>query len=590
MSEAKLSDFVIERLNAWGVDTIYGYSGDGINGLLGALGRASKRPRFVQPAHEELCALMAAGHAKYNGGVGVCLVTQGPGAVHALNGLYDAKLDHQPVVALIGQVSQSASGSYYQQEIDLVSLYKDVAHEHVQVLSTPEQALHVIDRAFRTALAERSVTALIIPHDVQQKPAPEGPKQKHGELASNVGYVPPNVVPQKAELERAAALLNAGKKVAILAGAGALRATDEVVAIAEKLGAGVAKALLGKAAVPDDLPFVTGSVGWLGTRASNTMMKECDTLLILGSQFPYTEFLPKPGSARAVQVDIDGKALGGRYPTEVDLGGDCAQTLRALLPLLDAKSDRSFRKRIEELVRDSRRELEEVAKLDAHPLNPARVFWELNRALPQNVIISGDCGTSTLWYARYIDVRKGMLATLSGTLATMGSGIPYALAAKVGHSDRPGLAIVGDGAMQMNGINALITVAQQYRNWKDPRLVIVVLNNQQLSYVTWEQRVMEGDPKFPPSQDLMDFPFARYAELLGLEAARVASPDELADVYRRAFAAKRPFLIEAVTDPNAPPLPPELTEEQKKKLEQSFKQADPDVPGAQHLYEKFQVR
>jgi len=581
MAEAKrLSDFLVERLRAWGVELIYGYSGDGINGLLGALGRAENRPRLIQPAHEELCALMAAGHAKFSGKVGVCLVTQGPGAVHALNGLYDAKLDHQPVVAIVGQVPQSATGSYYQQEIDLVSLFKDVAHQHVHVLSDPLQAHHLIDRAFRTALAERTVAALIVPHDVQELDAPELPKPEHGELIGSVGYVAPRVLPTEAELDRAAEVLDAGTKVAILVGAGAMGAAQEVRQVAERLDAGIAKALLGKAAVPDDWPGVTGSIGWLGTRASNEMMKACDTLLIVGSQFPYTEFLPKPGRARAVQIDIDGKAIGGRYPTEVNLVGDSAEILRALLPRLSPKSTGRFRARVQALIDESKREREQVAHAPAHPLNPARVFWELDRFLPDNLIIAGDCGTSTYWYAQYLNLRAGMMASLSGTLATMGSGVPYALAAKLNFPDRPALALVGDGAMQMNGLNALITVAQRWREWQDPRLVVVVLNNGQLSYVTWEQRVMEGDPKFAPSQDLFDFPFARYAELLGLEGVRVADADALERACERAFTATRPLVIEAVTDPNVPPLPPELTAKQQAKLKHALSQPDPDLPGA----------
>jgi pyruvate dehydrogenase (quinone) len=529
---------------------------------------------------------MATGHAKYSGKVGVCLVTQGPGAIHALNGLYDAKLDHQPVVAILGQVSQSAGGSYFQQEVDLVSLFKDVAHEHVHVLSTPEQAHHLIDRAFRTALAERSVAAIIVPHDVQEQDAPEAPAHEHAHLSASVGYAPPRVAPHDSELDRAAEVLNAGSKVALLVGAGALQATDEVIEVANRLDAGVAKALLGKAAVPDDLPFVTGSVGWLGTRASNELMKLCDTLFIVGSQFPYTEFLPKPGQARAVQIDLDGKALGGRYPTEVNLVGDAAETLRALLPRLKPKSSGRFQERVRGLVTESRRELEQLALAEAHPLSPARVFWELNRVLPDDLVIAGDCGTATFWFAKYLDLRRGMLASLSGTLATMGSALPYALAAKINFSDRPVLALVGDGAMQMNGLNMLITVAQHWKSWKDPRLVIVVLNNQQLSYVTWEQRAMEGDPKFAPSQDLLDFPFARYAELLELESMRVASPDALSTACERAFRVERPLLIEAVTDPNVPPLPPELTSKQKAKLQQAFSQDDADLPSALRQVEK----
>lgn len=587
MTNAKVSDFLVERIRAWGVDVIYGYAGDGINGILGALGRAGNRPRFVQPPHEELCALMATGHAKYSGKVGVCLVTQGPGAIHALNGLYDAKLDHQPVVAILGQVSQSAGGSYFQQEVDLVSLFKDVAHEHVHVLSTPEQAHHLIDRAFRTALAERSVAAIIVPHDVQEQDAPAAPAHEHANLSGSVGYMPPRVTPQDSELDRAAEVLNAGSKVALLVGAGALWATDEVIQVANRLDAGVAKALLGKAAVPDDLPFVTGSVGWLGTRASNELMKLCDTLLIVGSQFPYTEFLPKVGQARAVQIDLDGKALAGRYPTEVNLVGDAAETLRCLLPRLKSKSSGRFQERVRGLIAESRREQEQLALAEAHPLSPARVFWELNRVLPDDLVIAGDCGTATFWFAKYLDVKRGMLASLSGTLATMGSALPYALAAKINYSDRPVLALVGDGAMQMNGLNMLITVAQHWKSWKDPRLVVLVLNNQQLSYVTWEQRAMEGDPKFASSQDLLDFPFARYAELLELEAIRVASPDALSAACERAFRTDRPLLIEAVTDPNVPPLPPELTSKQKAKLQQAFTQDDADVPSALRQVERL---
>ena len=585
---SKVSDFLVERLKAWGVDVIYGYSGDGINGILGALGRAESPPRLIQPPHEELCSLMATAHAKYTGKVGVCLVTQGPGAVHALNGLYDAKLDHQPVVAILGQVSQSASGSYYQQEIDLVSLFKDVAHEHVQVLSTPEQAHHVIDRAFRSALATRSVAALIVPHDVQDQEAVPAPPHEHGQLQTNAGYVAPRVVPQESELARAAAVLNEGTKVALLVGAGGLGATDEIIEVACRLDAGIAKALLGKAAVPDDLPFVTGSVGWLGTHASEELMRQCDTLLIVGSQFPYTEYLPKPGQARAVQIDIDGKALGGRYPTEVNLVGDSAETLRALLPLLVHKSTGRFQAKLRGLIEESRREQEQLALADAHPLSPARVFWELNRALPDGLVIAGDCGTATFWYAKYIDIRRGMSASLSGTLATMGSALPYALASKVNFSERPVLALVGDGAMQMSGLNALITVAQHWKSWRDPRFVIVVLNNRQLSYVTWEQRVMEGDPKFAPTQDLLDFPFARYAELLGIEGVRVADTTSLSDICQRAFSTERPLLIEAVVDPNVPPLPGNLTAKQREKLQRAFAAGDADLPGAQHEVKRLQ--
>lgn len=571
----KVSDFLVARLRDWGISRVYGYSGDGINGLLGAFGRAGNKPEFIQPAHEELCALMATAHAKFTGQVGVCLATQGPGAIHLLNGLYDAKLDHQPVVAIVGQVARSARGSYFMQEVDLVSLLKDVAHEFVEVLSTPDQARHLIDRALRIALAERTVTAIIIPHDVQDLDAVPEPEQKHGKVFSTIGYTAPRVLPIEAELQRAAELLNAGDRVAMLVGAGALGATDSVIRVAERLGAGVAKALLGKAAVPDDLPFVTGSVGWLGTRASNWMMRECDTLLIVGSGFPYTEFLPTPGRARCVQIDWDARAVGSRYPSEVNLIGDSQQTLDALLPLL-VERKRPFRKLVEENVTAWRREAEGIAKLEATPVHPALVFAELSKRLPDDCILCGDSGSATYFYAQMVQLRRGMQASLSGTLATMGSGVPYALTAKLNYPNRPVVAFVGDGAMQMSGINALITVAQRRESFSDPRFVVLVLNNRELSYVTWEQRVMQGDPKFPPSQDLYDFPYARYAELLGLTGLRVERPSQVAAAWDAAFAAQGPVLLEVLTDPSAPPLPPELTAEQKKKLDHALADGDPD--------------
>jgi pyruvate dehydrogenase (quinone) len=413
---------------------------------------------------------MACAHAKFTGEVGVCLATQGPGAIHLLNGLYDARSDHQPVVAIVGQQSTMAMGGEYQQELDLITLFKDVAGAYVQMVTSPLQVRHVIDRAVRIALAERTVTCVIVPHDLQDEDAVEEPPRQHGTMHSSVGWSPPRVLPTDADLRRAADVLNTGNKVALLVGAGALRATDEVIAVAEKLGAGVAKALLGKAAVPDDLPFVTGTVGWLGTRASNEMMSECDTLLMVGTAFPYTEFLPAEGQARAVQIDIDGRMVSFRYPTEVGLVGDSAETLRALLPLLQEKGDRAWRRSIEEKTRAWWREEEGHAMQPGELLNPRRLFWELSSRLPDGAIIAGDSGSSTVWYARDLKLRRGMRASLSGLLATMGSALPYATAAKFAYPDRPVIATMGDGAMQMSGLGALITVAKYWRRWQDPRL------------------------------------------------------------------------------------------------------------------------
>jgi pyruvate dehydrogenase (quinone) len=556
---------ILERLRAHGVRHVYGYPGDGINGILGGFHQHGDEIEFIQAAHEELAAFMACAHAKFSGDVGVCLATSGPGAIHLLNGLYDAKLDHQPVVAIVGQQKTISLGGSYQQEVDLASLFKDVASEYVHMVTEPTSARHAIDRAFRIAAAERTVTCVILPSDVQTMPAEE-PPHAHGTVHSSAGYSRPRVVPHAADMQAAAEVLNRGRRVAILVGAGALGATDEVVQVADILGAGVAKALLGKTAVPDDLPFVTGSIGLLGTKPTYDLMRGCDTLLMIGSSFPYSEFLPREGQARGVQIDLDPRMIAIRYPMEVKLVGDSAETLRSLIPLLEPKADRSWRDDIEAKVVDWWTLLEERAHVDADPINPQRVFWELSPRLPERCVLTGDSGTVANWFARDLMVRRGMLASLSGTLATMGSGVPYAIAAKFAHPDRVAIALVGDGAMQMSGLNELITVAKYWERWSDPRLVVLVLNNRDLNLVTWEQRALEGDPRFAASQDLPDFPYARYAELLGLEGIRVESPDDLGAAWDEVLSADRPAVLEAVTDPDVPPLPPHIGFEQAKNV------------------------
>jgi pyruvate dehydrogenase (quinone) len=558
-----VSDFIVERLGQWGVRRIYGYPGDGINGIMGALHRAEGAIEFVQVRHEEMAAFMACGHAKFSGEVGVCLATSGPGAIHLLNGLYDAKLDHQPVVAIVGQQARAAMGGSYQQEVDLLSLFKDVAHEYVQMVTEPEQVRHVLDRAVRIALAEHTVTCVIVPNDLQTEEAAD-PAHEHGTIHSSVGYSRPRVVPHEEDLSRAAEVLNAGERVAILVGQGALGATDEVLETAETLGAGIARALLGRAAVPDDLRFVTGSIGLLGTRPSWELMTGCDTLLMIGTSFPYSEFLPEEGKARGVQIDHDGRMLGIRYPTEVNLVGDSAETLRALLPHLERKDDRTWREQIEESVASWWGVLEERAMNDADPINPQRVFWELSPRLPDNCILTSDSGSAANWFARDLKLRRGMMASLSGNLASMGCGVPYAIAAKFAHPDRVAIALVGDGAMQMNGLAELITVAKYWKRWSDPRLIVLVLNNRDLNQVTWEQRVMEGDPKFEASQDIPGFDYARFADQLGLKGLRVESPDDIGTAWDEAVAADRPCVVDVLTDPEVPPLPPHVTFEQAK--------------------------
>jgi len=570
---------MVQRLYDWGIHRIYGYPGDGINGIMGALARAQDKIEFIQVRHEEMAAFMACGHAKFTGEVGICLATSGPGAIHLLNGLYDAKLDHQPVVAIVGQQRRAALGGDYQQEVDLTTLFKDVAHEYVHVVTTAAQMRHLVDRALRIAKAERTVTCIVVPNDVQELDAVEKPPREHGTIHSGIGYTPPSILPVPADLERAADVLNAGNKIAMLIGAGALHAGNEVVEVAELLGAGVAKALLGKAALPDDLPFVTGAIGLLGTRPSWEMMNECDTLLMVGSNFPYSEFLPPEGQARGVQIDIDGRMLSIRYPMEVNLVGDSKETLRALMPHLRRKDDRGFREHIEHNVAEWWKTLEERAMNSADPINPQRVFWELSPRLPDDCIITSDSGSAANWYARDLKIRAGMMASLSGGLATMGPGIPYAIAAKFAYPERTVIALVGDGAMQMNGNSELITAVKYWKRWSNPKLIVCVLNNRDLNQVTWEQRVMQGDPKFEASQDVPDFPYARYAELIGLTGIRVETPEAIGPAWDQALASDRPVVLEAITDPNVPPLPPHITLEQAKGYISALIKGDPDALG-----------
>src|SRR5438105_3384770 len=569
------ADFLLERLAQNGVRRIYGYPGDGINAIIGALERHKDKLEFVQVRHEEMAAFMACAHAKWTGEVGVCLATSGPGAIHLLNGLYDAKLDHQPVMAIVGQQARMGLGGNYQQEVDLVTLFKDVASQYVQMATDAAQIRHLVDRAHRIALAERDVTCLIIPNDLASEPAETDPPREHGSVHSSPGYTQPKIVPQEEQLKAAAEILNKGEKVAMLVGQGALHATDEVIEVAEKLGAGLAKALLGKAAVPDDLPYVTGAIGLLGTKPSWTLMNECDTLLMVGSSFPYSEWLPKPGQARGIQIDIKGAMLNIRYPMELGLVGDAKQTLKELVPMLNEKGGRSWREQLEGEIKEWWRLLEERAMQDADPINPQRLFWELNKYLPPDTIIAADSGSAANWYARDVKLGRGHMGSLSGTLATMGPGVPYAIAAKFAHPNRPAVALVGDGAMQMNGMAELITAAKYYDRWADPRLVVLVLNNQDLNQVTWEQRALEGDPENPMTQRIPDVRYADFARLIGLEGVRVERPDDIDGAWEEAFSADRPFVIDAVTDPEVPPLPPHITVEQAKQFVSALKAGDP---------------
>jgi pyruvate dehydrogenase (quinone) len=568
--------FILERLaDDWGVKRVYGYPGDGINGLLGAFHEVGDRLEFIQTRHEEIAAFAACAHAKLTGEVGVCMATSGPGAIHLLNGLYDAKLDHQPVVAIVGQQARLSLGSDYQQEIDLQSLFKDVASAFVQTCMVPGQAAHLVDRAIRTAQATRSPTCVIVPNDVQESPY-EAPPRAHGAVfSSSAPAAGPRIVPGDDALRQAADVLNAGARVAILVGQGARGARAEVAQVADLLGAGAARALNGRAVLPDDLPWVTGSIGLLGTKPSYELMEGCDTLLMVGSSFPYAEWLPEPGRARGVQIDIDARLIGTRYPMEVNLVGDAAQTLQALIPLLERKPDRAWRGEIEREVERWWRILDEQAHQPADPVNPQLVFHELSARLPDRCILTADSGSATNWWARHLRVRAGMDAALSGTLATMCPAVPYALAAKLAHPDRPVVASVGDGAMQMLGNNALIDVARYADRWSNPQLVVCVLNNRDLNQVTWEQRVLSGDPKLEASQVLPDFDYAAYARLAGLHGVRVDRPEDLGPAWDEALACGGPAVLEVITDPEVPPLPPHIQPQQARQLARALLQGEP---------------
>ncbi len=572
-----VSDFVIDRLVEWDLHRFYGYPGDGIGGFDGALGRAErdgKDFRYVRPTHEEMAGLMACAHAKFTGEVGVCIATSGPGAVHLMNGLYDARLDNQPVVAIVGQQARVAMGSDFQQELNMERLFGDVA-EYVKSVTTPMQAQLVVDRAVRIARAYRKPTVVILPADVQDLPM-EDPSVEHFVSRTGVGHASTRVAPPHEELERAAAVLNEGERVAMLVGQGALDATDEILAVAERLGAGVITALLGKAAVPGDVPFHTQQLGLLGSKPSYDMMQGCDTLLMVGTNFPYGEFLPPTGEARGVQIDLLPRHLSLRYPMEVNLWGDAKTTLAALLPLLQQTPDRSWQQGVIEGMRTWNDMIEGAARVRADPINPRLVFHMLNERLPDDVIVTADAGTTADWYGHHIRLGRNMMGNLSGRLATMLAAMPYAIAAKFAFPERPVVCTIGDGAFQMLGMNGLLTVKRHWEEWRNPTFIVLVLHNNDLNQVSWEMREA-GDPRYDTSQLLEDMDYAGYADLLGLHGIRVDDPDKLEAAWDEAFAAERPVLLDVYTDKNVPPLPAHITFEQAKGVAQSMLRGDPDA-------------
>ena len=573
-----VADVLLARLREWNVRQVFGYPGDGINGLLAAWGRADNEPQFVQARHEEMAAFQAVGFAKFSGEVGVCVATSGPGAIHLLNGLYDAKLDHVPVVAIVGQTERSAIGGSYQQEVDLPTLFKDVCSDYVQLCTVPQQLPNLIDRAIRIALSEQAPTCVIFPADVldlEHSP----PEHAFKQVPSSLGLAPATPQPDELAVRQAADILNAGSKVAVLVGQGARGCVDELTEVADLLGAGVAKALLGKDVLPDDLPWVTGSIGLLGTTASYRLMMDCDTLLTVGSNFPYTQFLPPLDQARAIQIDRSGKWIGMRYPYELNLVGDAKATLRALIPLLLRKADRAWREEIEGNVADSWQTLRRQALTDADPVNPMRIFSELSDRLPGNAIVAADSGSAATWYARHLRFTGEVRGSLSGTLATMGPAVPYAIGAKWAHPDRPAIALAGDGAMQMNGLAELITIAHYWQQWTDPRLVVAVLHNNDLNMVTWELRAMGGAPKFAESQTLPDVDYAAFARGLGLVGVNVDTPEAIGPAWEAALSASRPTVLDFRCDPDVAPIPPHSTLAQAKSTAEAILRGDENAWG-----------
>jgi pyruvate dehydrogenase (quinone) len=549
-----VADLVVERLIAWGVHTVFGLPGDGINGLFEALRTYQDQIRFVQVRHEEAAAFAACGYAKYTGRLGVCMATSGPGGIHLLNGLYDAKLDGQPVLAITGHTFHDLIGTHQQQDVDLDKLFIDVAAYNQRIMG-PSHAANAVDEAVKTALSRRTVAHLTIPKDIQDWTQDETTRSKQNiPQHSGIVYMPSWPLPPQPMLQVAADLINAGTKVSILVGQGCLNARDEVLELAERVGGPIIKALLGKAVVPDDSPYTTGGIGLLGTAPSQDAMQECDTLIIAGSSLPYIEFYPKPGQAKTVQIDIDPARIGLRYPVDVGLVGDCRDVLRALLPLITRKQDHSFLITAQERMQQWRELLEERGTRTDEPMKPQVVTYQLNKLLAPNAIVSADSGTIATWAARYIDIRDGMQFSLSGTLATMANGLPYSIGAAVAYPDRQVVCIVGDG-----GFTMLMGEMATLVKYNLPVKVIIIKNNV-LGMIKWEQMVLEGNPEF--GVELQPIDFAAFARACGAAGYTLEKPEEAEAVLREALAHPGPAIIEAVVDPTEPPLPGHVTTKQ----------------------------
>jgi pyruvate dehydrogenase (quinone) len=561
-------DVIVEKLIDWGVDTAFGLPGDGINGIFESLRKNREKIRFIQCRHEEAAAFAACGYAKFTGRLGVCFATSGPGAIHLLNGLYDAKLDHAPVLAITGHTYHDQIGTFFQQEIDILNLFKDVASYNQMILGA-KHAQVLVDLACRSALSSRGVSHLTCPADIQDRTTADekpSPQMVLGHTSSS--WRPPVVIPQKETLHAAAELLNAGKRVAILAGCGALGAGEELERLADTLAGPIIKPLLGKAAVPDDSPFTTGGIGLLGTRPSELAMEGCDTLLLVGTSFPYLNWYPKPDQVKAVQIDTDPRRIGLRHPVDVGLVGDAAATLQELLPLLHPKKDRSFLKKAQEGMKEWRELMRGRETRDDVPVKPQVVARHVNELLEDNAIITSDSGTITTWAARHLYIRRGMMFSCSGNLATMAPGLPYAIGAKAAHPDRQVVAFVGDGGFTM--LMGDFATAVKY----ELPIKVVIIKNNTLGQIKWEQMIFLGNPEYEVALHPIDF--VKYAEACGGVGFRCEKPDEVRPALQAAFASSKPAIVEAVVDPFEPPMPASVTAQQAIRLAESLVRGEPD--------------
>jgi pyruvate dehydrogenase (quinone)/pyruvate oxidase len=563
------ADILIHDLKHWGVDVVFGLPGDGINGIMEALRKAAREIRFIQVRHEEAAAFMACAYAKYTGRLGVCLATSGPGGIHLLNGLYDAKLDGQPVLAITGHQFHDLVDSHAQQDVALDRLFADVAVYNTRIMG-PEHVSVAANLACRTALAHRGVAHLNFPVDFQSMPAKEMERSErnikdHAETSVTAHR---SGLPAISELTRAAHLINAGERVVILAGQGALAATDELVELASRLRAPIVKALLGKACVPDDSPYTTGGLGLLGTRPSVEVMEKCDTLVIVGSSFPYIEYYPKPGQARAVQIDRDPAKIGLRYPVEVGLAGDAKATLQVLLPLLEQQQNRGFLDQAQESMRDWMKLMAERGTTKDDPMKPQVLAWEVGRQLADDAIVSCDSGTVSVWFARQVPVRRGQMHSLSGTLASMGNGVPYAIAAQVAYPQRQCIALVGDGGFSM--MMGEFATAVKYRL----PIKVFIFKNNSLGMIKWEQMVFLGNPEF--GCELHPIDFAAFARACGAEGFTIERAEDCPQIVERALATPGPVIVEALVNPHEPPMPPKVTAKQAMHFAEALARGTPE--------------